>query len=521
MNFTQGLKRALQLNPKGLATLDGPRSRSWEQCADRVARLAGVLQSLGIGAGDRVAVLGDNSDRYIEAYYAVAWAGGVVVPVNTRWAAAEIIHCMDDCAPKVLLYGGEHSALAADILAGASSVAAVLAWDVETLPEGVEDYEEALDDATPVEDRVRARDDLAAIFYTGGTTGRAKGVMLSHGNLYAHGMNMMADQMFQSRCRYLHAAPLYHLADVGGLIGATMAAGSHIVIPRFEAGAVLTAIDEYRVREIYLVSTMLRALLDHDDIDAFELSSLRTLVYGAAPMPEALLRRALGRLPYVRFMHRYGMTETTSYVSLLPPDRHVLDGPMASKLRSAGQPIAGVEVKVVDAGDTEVPRGIIGEVIVRAPTVMLGYWNQPELTAHTLRGGWMHTGDAAFLDEDGFLTIADRIKDMIVSGGENVYSGEVENALYQHPGVGQCAVIGIPDEKWGEAVHAVIVPKDGASLGEDDLLAHCRERIAGYKCPKGFTFRTESLPTSGTGKILKYELRAPFWDDQALGEGLT
>lgn len=516
MNLTQGFKRAVQLAPHQLATLDGPRSRTWAQCADRVARLAGALQGLGVGAGDRVAVLGDNSDRYIEAYYAIPWAGGVIVPVNTRWAEAEIVACMDDCGPKVLLYGGEHSALAGEILSKSTSIKAALAWDEEVLPEWVGDYEDALAAATPIPDVVRASGDLAAIFYTGGTTGRAKGVMLSHGNLYSHGMNMMANTMYPPRSRYLHAAPLFHLADVGGLIGATMAGGSHIVIPRFEAGAVLKAIDEYRVREIYLVSTMLRALLDHDDIDSFELTSLRTLVYGAAPMPEALLRRALERLPYVRFMHRYGMTETTSYVSLLPPERHVLEGPLAGKLRSAGQPIAGVEVKVVDEEDEEVQRGTIGEVIVRAPTVMLGYWNQPELTAHTLRGGWMHTGDAAFMDEEGYLTIADRIKDMIVSGGENIYSGEVENALYQHAGVSQCAVIGIPDEKWGEAVHAIIVPKDvaqdGKSLGEDELLEHCRALIAGYKCPKSFTFRTESLPISGTGKVLKFELRAPFWE---------
>lgn len=512
MRLTLGIERALERDPDGIATIEGDRRHNWAAFAERVARLGAVLRGIGVEDGDRVAVLGQNSDRFIEAYYAIPWAGAAVVPVNYRWALPEMASSIEDCTPNVLLYDGAFADAAEALIVGTPSLRAGVAWDVARRPPGILDYEEALAASPPVPDAMREGDDLATIFYTGGTTGRPKGVMLSHANLHAHTVSMMNDRMFLSDSIYLHVAPMFHLADAGAGFGVTMAGATHVCLPQFDASAVLDAIETHGITELFMVSTMLRAVLDEPSLAARDLSSLRSLLYGASPMPEILRRRLMEALPHVGLTHRYGMTETTSYVSLLKPEWHVADGPKAGKLRSAGQPISGVEMKIVDEGDKDVATGTVGEILVRGPNVMLGYWNQPKATAAALRGGWCHSGDAGYMDEDGFVFIVDRIKDMIVSGGENVYSAEVENALAQHEGIAQCAVIGVPSERWGEAVHAVVVPNSGAVLDEAALSAHCHALIAGYKCPKSFTIRSELLPVSGAGKILKYELREPFWE---------
>jgi long-chain acyl-CoA synthetase len=236
------------------------------------------------------------------------------------------------------------------------------------------------------------------------------------------------------------------------------------------------------------------------------------VLYGASPMPEAVITKALVVLPHTRFFQAYGQTETAPILTMLRPEYHVTKGALAGKLKSAGQSIPGVDIAIMDDGDRIVQPREVGEICARGPNVMLGYRNLPEQTDRTLRGGWLHTGDGGYLDEEGFLFIVDRVKDMIVSGGENVYSAEVENAIYEHASVAQCAVIGVPSEKWGEQVHAIVVPKPGQTLDADGIIAHCRERIAGFKCPRSVSFRSEALPLSGAGKILKTELRKPFWE---------
>jgi acyl-CoA synthetase (AMP-forming)/AMP-acid ligase II len=310
---------------------------------------------------------------------------------------------------------------------------------------------------------------------------------------------------------YLHAAPMFHLADISMLVGISFAPGAHVVIPKFDPADVLRVIGQERVTITLLVPTMLGMVLNEFDPAIHDLSSLTTIFYGASPMPTAMIEQALRVMPSVSFIQAYGMTELAPAATVLEAKHHALAGPFVSKLRSAGRAIQIADVMVADPDDVEVPRGTVGQILVRGPGVMKGYWNKPELTAETLRGGWMHTGDAGYMDDDGFLYVVDRIKDMIITGGENVYSAEVENAICKHPAIAMCAVVGIPHEKWGEQVHAILLLKPGCRLNEDDVIAHCRTLIAGFKCPRSVEFRTEPLPISGAGKILKRQLRAAYW----------
>jgi long-chain acyl-CoA synthetase len=309
---------------------------------------------------------------------------------------------------------------------------------------------------------------------------------------------------------HLHVAPLFHVAGGSRVFTTTVAGGTHAVIPRFEPELFLAAVERFRVTVTVVVPAMLNALLEYPHLERYDLSSLQLLTYGASPMPETLLRRTMQRLPGIEFLQSYGMTELSPVATMLGPRYHVFDGPDAGRVRSAGQAVFNADVAVMDDQERPLPAGQVGEVCVRGPMVMQGYWRQPELTAEALRGGWMHTGDAGYLDDDGFLFLVDRVKDMIISGGENVYSAAVENVIHQFPGVHECAVIGVPSERWGEAVHAIVVAQAGTEIDIDALLSHCRTALAGYECPKTVEVRPEPLPRSGAGKILKTELREPF-----------
>jgi long-chain acyl-CoA synthetase len=361
----------------------------------------------------------------------------------------------------------------------------------------------------PVADAGRSGDDLAGLFYTGGTTGRSKGVMLSHRNLTVNALQMLVPIGMQADETYLHAAPMFHLADGAMTFTATTLAAGHVFIEAFDPEATLRAIEEHRIAWTLLVPTMVNMLVHHPKISSFDLSSLRGLVYGASPMPEAVIRRAIEVIPDVGFSQAYGQTEAAPALTVNGPEHHDPDGP---RLRAAGVAVPGVEIAIQDEHGDEVPRGTVGEICARGENVMLGYWNLEEETRETLRGGWLHTGDGGFMDEDGVLTIVDRVKDMIISGGENIYSAEVESAIHQHPAVAECAVIGIPHAKWGEQVYAIVRLHEPGSIDADELIAHCKSLIAGFKCPRSVEFREAPLPLSGAGKILKKELRAPYWE---------
>jgi acyl-CoA synthetase (AMP-forming)/AMP-acid ligase II len=303
---------------------------------------------------------------------------------------------------------------------------------------------------------------------------------------------------------------MFHLADFTMSMASFIRGNTHAIIPAYSPEAVMEAIQQHRISDILLIPTMIQMLVDHPALADYDLTSLERTIYGASPISQAVLERAMTALPQARFAQAYGQTELSPLCSVLGFEHHTAAGLTSGKLRSAGRPTYCVEAKIVHADGDEVPRGSVGEIAVRGPNVMLGYWKKPEATAAVLGSGWLRTGDGAYMDEEGFIFIVDRMKDMIVSGGENVYSAEVENAVARHPGVAQCAVIGIPSEQWGEAVHAVVVPKPGADLRGDDIKIHCHELIAGYKCPRSVEI-VEALPLSGAGKVLKTVLREPFW----------
>ncbi len=514
MYITQSLKRAVQVNGKGIATIDGSRRQTWREFADRVAKLAGALQTLELSQGDRVAILALNSDRYLEAFFGVPWADGVIMPLNTRLAIPELVYRLNDSATEILLIDDVFQPMIDALRADAPILRHIVFMGRGPTPEGTYDYEEILTDADAVPDAMRGGNDLAGTFYTGGTTGLPKGVMLSHDNIMFNTLNSLGQFYKEGKSwTYLHVAPMFHLADCSTNCSVATIASTNVFIPAFTVDATLNAIQTHGVTTMVLVPTMINMLINSPEVADYDLSSLREILYGASPMPEALLRKAMMIVPGCEFTQGYGMTETSPLITLLPSRYHTFEGPLAGKTRSAGQAALGIELKVVNEEENASLIGAIGEIVTRGPHVMQGYWNKPEETAFTLRNGWMHTGDAGYLDEDGFLFIVDRVKDMIITGGENVYSVEVENAIYQHPAVAMCAVIAIPSAEWGEAVHAIVVPRVGEDVTQEEIFAHCKALIANYKCPRSVEIRDEPLPISGAGKILKMELREPYWQE--------
>ena len=511
MRISSVVGRAVQVNGPGLATNYQGRRQSWNRFGERVARLAAALVELGVKPGDRVAMLGLNSDWYLEYFFAVPWAGAVFVPINTRLAVPEIVHWLNDSEASVLLVDDHFLEMLPRFRDQIESLGPVIHVGTGAAPEGLLSYEALLAEANPIEPRDQGGDELAGLFYTGGTTGRPKGVMLSHNNLLLNPLQFSAAAGFRSDSNYLHAAPMFHLANGAATFAVTSVAGGSTMITAFDPAEVLAAIEREKVTITMLIPTMINMVINHPEAANADLSSLRHILYGASPMPEAVIAKALETIPQTRFMQAYGQTESSPVLTVMEHEYHVTSGPMAGKIRSAGRAVPGVEMRILDADDNEVPRGTVGEICGRGDNVMQGYWKQPELTAQTLRGGWLHTGDGGYMDEDGFVFLVDRVKDMIISGGENVYSAEVEDAIYQHPAVAECAVIGIPHEKWGEQVHAVVRCKEGETLADEALTAHCKQLIAGYKCPQSVAFVDDPLPLAGAGKILKTELRKPYW----------
>lgn len=522
MYITQGLHRSLQQQPDTIAVRAPGESLTFAQFGDRVARLAGGLRQLGIGDGERVAMLSHNSARYLEYNLGVPWANGVLNPVNIRWSPAEMRYALSDSATTVLMVDDSFADVGAGLAKEVKSLRQLIHVGKGAAPAGMLGYEDLLGASLPAEDARRHGDALAGIFYTGGTTGFPKGVMLSHQNVCISALAGLAVGGRSGRdATFLHVMPMFHLANFAIFNALTISGGKHVVLPGFTARSTLEAISRDRATEISLAPTMLQMLLDWleqhpDEAARLDLSSLQLIGYGAAPMSQALLRRAQHVFRSVRFAQGYGMTELAPVCAKLGPEYHTDEAYQSGKTRAAGKPNLCMEVRIVDPQGKEVPLGTVGEVVARGGNVMLGYWNRPEETAQAVRDGWMHTGDSGYMDEEGLIYIVDRMKDMIISGGENVYSAEVENAIASHPAVALCAVIGIPHEKWGESVHAVLVLKPGAAVTEEDIQAHCRERIARYKCPRSVEFRGE-LPLSGMGKIVKTELRKPYWEHQARG----
>ncbi|MGB3737527.1 MAG: AMP-binding protein [Ilumatobacter sp.] len=482
-----------------LATIHGDRHQTYRELAGRVASAAALISSIS-APGDRIALWSLNSDRFLELFFAIPAAGRVIVPHNTRWAEPELVYATEDAGARLLIADRDPGGLA-------DSVDRVIRLDTG-------EYEDLIDAVDATGDSASALvspspDDLAGLFYTGGTTGRSKGVMLTHANLLANAIHTQLAQPMHADDRYLTMAPMFHAAGLYSALALPLVGGSNVILPGFDPAIALDAIEQQAITGAIAVPTMLAAMCETQAATPRDVSSLRWISHGASPVTLEVLRRT-DRLFGCELIHLYGTTETAPLAAVFRHEETHLDGDRA---KSCGQATPGVEISVVDASGGALPTGSVGEVVVRGPNVMVGYWNKPEQTADAfLDGGWYRTGDVGRLDDDGFLFLVDRAKDMIVTGGENVYCTEVEDALYTHPAVLEAAVIGIPDEKWGEAVHAVVVSRDGETVSEADLIVHCRAQIASYKVPKSVSFNAEPLPKSGPGKVLKRVLREPFWD---------
>ncbi|WP_394934846.1 long-chain-fatty-acid--CoA ligase [uncultured Ilumatobacter sp.] len=503
--LTQTVHTAARTRPDDDCLICGDRTSTNVEFRDRIARLAGAFQRLGIGPDDRIAMLSLNSDRLIEAFYACFWSGSVANPINSRWNPNEMAYAINDCGATALLVDDTFAPLAATMLAEVPSLTVVIFSGDGDTPTDMLSFESLVAEGPAVPDAGRSGDDLAMVLYTGGTTGASKGVMLSHTNLVTASLGMLAAGCGTGDV-YLHAPPLFHIAGVQLLVGHFLSArGPQIIPPAFDPVGILRDIQQHRVTDVLLVPTMMQMVLTHPERANYDLGSLQRIYYGAAPMTDALLRTAMAAVPDAGFIQGYGMTETALTV-MLPAYYYTGEGLRLEKTGSIGKVTSTAELAIRDAEGNEVPPGTVGEISVRSASVMVGYWGRPDLTAETIRDGWLYSGDGGYVDDDGFVYLVDRIKDMIVSGAENVYSSEVEAALVTHPAVAMAAVIGVPDEKWGERVHAVIALRPDTSTTEAELIAHAKERIAAYKCPRTVEF-VDALPISAAGKVLKNELR--------------
>ena len=502
------ISRAARHNPSGLATRFGDRDTTWTALEARVSRLAAGLLSLSVAPGERVALLSLNSDRFYEAMFAIPWAGQVLVPLNTRWAQGENHYALADCGARALVFDDHFRQQAEALLPTLKQLEHAVYLGDGNCPPWAVSAEGLIHGHGPAAVSGRSGDDLLGIFYTGGTTGFPKGVMQSHRALWASAVGAMPDYHMNRDSVFLHSAPMFHMADLAGSMSATLAAACNVILPAFDPGQVLRAVADKGVTHALLVPAMIKMLINHPEAATADVSSLRRVLYGASPMPAEVLKKCLETWPGVGLAQAYGQTELAPIATTLSVADHIEGG---VKLKSAGRPTSVSEVRIVAEDGSDCPLGVTGEIAVRGPHTMLGYWNKPEETAKALRDGWVFTGDAGYFDGEGYLFIADRVKDMIISGGENVYTTEVENAVIGHPAVQDVAVIGIPHPDWGEAVHAIVVLRPGHSTTEEEVINHCRGRIAGYKLPKSVSFRSEPLPLSGAGKVLKTELRKPFW----------
>ena len=488
------LAAGVRRHPEGVCVVEGERSLTFAEVHRRAAQLADALRRFGVKPGDRVAVLAHNELEYLEIGIGVNRAGAVLLPLNYRLAIAEFQWIVEDASPSLLIHGPGYDKAAAEL--------GIPTWHLGSTGFG-DPYEDRLADSEPnLAMPVHRSDALAQVMYTSGTTGRPKGALMTHMNLWAR-FNMFAIEMsIKPHHVFVQGLPMFHIASHTGA-AFTYVGASQVVIPTFEPQSVLDAISTHRATHLLLVPTMMNMLANNPATAEADLSSLELLQYGASPISPDVVVKVMAAFG-CDLMQFYGMTETSGTCMLRPELHDPVNHP--ELLASAGSDSVSYETRVVDEDDNDVPPRVVGEIISRSPGNILGYWNNPEATDAALRGGWMHTGDLGYFDEGGHLFVADRLKDMIVSGGENVYPREVEDVIYGHPDVFEVAVIGIPDDKWGERVHAVVSAMPGTDPSPDSIIAHCRTRLAGYKVPKTVSVVPE-LPKNPTGKILKRELR--------------
>ena len=506
------LPRACAMFPHRLAMWDGDARFTFAEMGQRVNALVGALKAKGVKQGDRVALLDVNSHRYAEAYYACAQAGMVFVPLNSRLAVPELTYILNDCGAKALLLSDGFFAVYEGLDKATSTLELAIAYGKGPFPKGAFDYEKIVADATP-NTTIAPVDlsDVAQIYYTSGTTGDPKGVCLTYGNMIASAFDSLVGLSLTERDIWLHAAPMFHLVDAWSIWSLPMIGAAQAVV-HFTPERLMDVVSRTKSTATALPPTLINMMSDHPKLGSYDLSTLRFIMYGGSPTPIGILRKAVKTMP-TTYIHGYGITETSGITTLLSPDDFCADGSpeRVALTASAGRAVVNIQLEIAGDDGKQLSTGEVGEIVIGGSRVMKGYWNKPKHTADALRDGWYHTGDMGYLDNEQRLFVVDRKKDMIISGGENVYSVEVENVLSVHPAVREVAVIGVPDERWGEAVKAVIVLNEGAAASAEELLQFCNGRIAGYKIPKSVDFSSELLPKTGPGKIAKRRLRDPYW----------
>jgi len=513
-SFCDIVREHARTKPDVTAFTFGEDAYSYAAIEEGSNRVANALTALGVTKGERVSFLGKNHPLYFEALLGAAKIGAVMTPVNWRLAAPEVAYILENAGSRVVFVGEGFADMLEAATGEGSAVEHVIGIDAPD-HDGT-DYRAWRDAASPdtLELTIGIEDDALQL-YTSGTTGRPKGAVMTHGSLLSsldpetHAGHLRGWQEKTEGDVALLAMPCFHISGSGNGLVSLIAGSTSIVLPEYDPTQALDLIEEFPISKIFLVPAAIQILLNHPRVKEVDFSDLQHITYGASPIPLDLMREAMDVIG-CGFIQMYGMTETSGTIVALDPEDHVPEG--SPKMRSVGKPLNGVELKIIDAKGDLVPTGEVGEIATRSDRNMSRYWNNPDATAETIDAdGWLRTGDAGYLDEDGYLYIHDRVKDMIISGGENIYPAEVENALYSHPDIADVAVIGVPDEKWGEAVKACVVVKEGKAVTQDDVIAHARTQIAGYKCPKSIDF-IDALPRNPSGKILRRELRAPYWE---------
>lgn len=505
-------QRAETYFPNKIGIVDGDVRMTYREYGERCNRLSNALVDLGINRGERVAWLGYNSHELLEAYYGVVQTGAVLLPLNIRLTPAEIAFILNDSESVALFYNRDLQPIVDGIRNQSPTIRRYV--PLEANGDG-SDYEALISVSgasyTPPD---IGDDDLAELFYTSGTTANPKGVMMTHRNLYLHALQVIGGLAVDDTVIQLHTIPLFHVNGWGTPHTLTCSGARHIIVKKFDATEVLELIQRERVTNFAMVPTMANAIINHPSLGEYDLSSLDYIAIGGAASPVDLIRQVEQKMGCHAY-GGYGLTETVPVLTQAFIRDHLKDEPDEDRWRRqamAGFPMPGVEIDIFDADDKPVPHdgASAGEVVVRADNVMAGYWKLPEETATVMRNGWFHTGDMATVDEHGYFLIVDRKKDIIISGGENIASIEVEKAVYSHPAVFECAVVAVPDDRWGEVPKALVVCKPGESLSEQEMIDHCKTRLPGFKVPKSVEF-FDALPKGGTGKILKKELREKYW----------
>ena len=514
MNLLESLYKVESLYPEKIGVVCGEERWTYGAFVGRIRRLAEALQKRGIGKGDRVAILHQNCHYYLEAYYALALLGAISCPLNYRLSAREVAFILNDTEAKAMIAQPRFAELVTGSLRTLGRELPVYWTEQGKIPEGGTSVEtmmaEVSGEITPA---VVSEDDVAQLYYTSGTTGRQKGVMLTHKNVAVHALGTIAELNLTDEDRWIHVAPMFHLADAWATWAITWVGGTHIMVPEFDARKVMALMEKERVTLTNMIPTMLNLMVNDPEIEKHDFSSLRVMLSGGAPIAPEVVRKIMEAFG-CDYIQTYGMTETAPYLTMSILKDYLKERPEKERFKfkaATGRPVIFVQLKVIREDGTEVAWNDeeVGEIVVKGDSVTPGYWHLPDETAKALKDGWLHTGDLAVVDPEGYVNIVDRKKDMIVTGGENVYSTEVENVLYEHPAILEAAVIGIPDEKWGEAVHACVVLKEGMTATEEEIIAFCKENLARYKAPKSVEFLS-ALPRTGSGKIYKKGLRDKY-----------